>query len=360
MPQGELEEIPVPIQTTFADLVERAWRGNLQDLTMGGGSAYTREVRGKKYWYWQAPTDRGTRPRPRYIGPDNERNRARVQDLSDRADNLRERRDMVRALRGARLPVPDRMSGEILGAMAEAGVFRLRAVVVGSVAYQTYPGLLGVRLPAAYGRTSDLDVGQFQTIAIAVEDRIEQDLQSVLRRVDPAFMAIPDPMDTRRTIRYGLRRGKEEVFSVDVLSPMRGPEVPRVGSLPAMRSDAQMLRYLDFLLYQEVNSVALHGPGIPVNVPDPARFALHKLVVSQLRRQDDAASQAKSRKDLDQARALIQGLAMTRPDDLRDMWADLCDRGPSWKEKALASIALMSPDVAESLGVEPSPATSTP
>ena len=48
MPQGELEEIPVPIQTTFADLVERAWRGNLQDLTMGGGSAYTREVRARQ------------------------------------------------------------------------------------------------------------------------------------------------------------------------------------------------------------------------------------------------------------------------------------------------------------------------
>ena len=81
-----------------------------------------------------------------------------------------------------------------------------------------------------------------------------------------------------------------------------------------------MLRYLDFLLYQEVNAVALHGAGVPINVPDPTRFALHKLIVAQLRHQGVARSAAKSRKDLQQAQALIAVLARQRPDDLKDLW----------------------------------------
>jgi hypothetical protein len=348
----EPESLPIALQSMFADLVERAWTGNLRDLVSKGGSAYAREVRGRSYWYWQPATEQGRRPSAHYIGPDNEQTRSRLQTLKDHAENLRERRDLVRALRAARLPVPDTMSGDILAAMAEAGVFRLRAVVVGSVAFQTYPGLLGHRLAATLSRTGDLDVGQFQTIAIAVEDRIDNDLQSVLRSVDPRFEAVPDAFDGRRTQRYTLRRGRDEIFSVDILSPMRGPETSRIAALPAIRSDAQMLRYLDFLLYQEVNSVALHGAGIPINVPDPTRYALHKLIVSQMRRHDDAQSQAKSRKDLDQAAALITILSKARPHDLKDLWQELCERGPSWREKATRSLASLPPRIALALGAD--------
>ncbi|RZS76904.1 hypothetical protein EV217_5138 [Phyllobacterium myrsinacearum] len=348
---AKIDELPIAIQTIYADLVQRAWTGNLSALTAQGGSAYTRDVKGRLYWYWQPPTDRdGTRPSAKYIGPDNDQTRAHLQELQDHVENLRQRRDMVRALRAARLPVPDTMSGNIMAAMAEAGVFRLRATVIGSVAFQTYSGLLGYHLPATISRTGDLDIGQFQSIAIAVEDKIDRDLESVLQTVDTRFKAVPYAMDGRKTMRYALRVGGDERFSVDILSPMRGPDRPKVGSLPAIRSDAQFLRYLDFLLYQEVNGVALHGAGIPINVPDPTRYALHKLIVSQLRRQDDQQSAAKSRKDLEQARALISVLAIQRPDDLKDLWQELCERGSSWREKAIASLAQMPAEIALALG----------
>lgn len=151
-----------------------------------------------------------------------------------------------------------------MAAMAEAGVFRLRAAVVGSVGFQSYPGMLGCHVPASLSRTGDLDIGQFRSIALAVEDRIDGDLESVLKKVDKRFEAIPNPIDGRQTSRYALRVGGDERFAVDVLRPMHGPDTSKVGSLPALRSDAQFLRYLDFLLYQEVNSVALHGAGIPI------------------------------------------------------------------------------------------------
>ena len=220
------------------------------------------------------------------------------------------------------------------------------------MAFQTYPGLLGYHLAATLSITGDLDIGQFQTISVAVEDKIEQDFETLLKKVDTRFEAIPNPIDGRHTLRYALRVGGDEQFSVDVLSPMRGPDIPRIGKLASLRSDAQMLRYLDFLLYQEVNSVALHGAGVPINVPDPTRYALHKLIVAQMRRQEDPRSAAKSRKDLEQARALIGVLSQVRPDDLKDLWQELCARGSSWEAKARASLAMLPEWVSEAVGAK--------
>lgn len=59
------------------------------------------------------------------------------------------------------------------------------------------------------------------------------------------------------------------------------------------------------------------GGGILVNVPAPARFALHKLIVARSR---TATQQTKSGKDLDQAAQIIELLAEDRPGDLAAAW----------------------------------------
>ncbi|WP_035725925.1 nucleotidyltransferase family protein [Fodinicurvata fenggangensis] len=340
-----VEYLPVATQTLWADLNERAWTGNLEALTAGsGGSAYAREVKGRRYWYWRAPTEHGERPAPRYIGPESEQVLARIDRLKDEVESRRDRRDMVRALRAARLPVPDPRTGDVLAALAEAGAFRLRATLIGSVAFQCYAGLLGVRLPASLSRTGDVNIAQFHSIALAVEDSIEENLESLLKRVDRRFRAVLDPFESGRTLRYVLEVSGQETYSLDILSPLRGPERGRLTRLRALRSDAHLMRFLDYLLYQEQNAVVLHGAGVPVNVPAPERYALHKLIVAQLR-QASAGSQAKAGKDLEQAQALIAILAETRPDDLRDAWSELRARGPSWRQKADRSLRRLSPDL---------------
>ena len=60
-------------------------------------------------------------------------------------------------------------------------------------------------------------------------------------------------------------------------------------------------------------AVLLHAHGIMVNVPAPARFAIHKCVLSQRRK---AAFAAKAHKDLLQAEQVFQVLAEDRPGDL--------------------------------------------
>lgn len=342
-----LPDIPIAIQTVYADLVEKAWTGEMARLAEGmPGSPYCRDDGKGRYWYWQPPTPPdGKRPSAQYLGRDTPETRARVEAMAGgKAPALRERRDMVRALRAARLPVPDRLTGEVMAALAEAGVFRLRAAVVGSAAFQCYAGLLGVRLPATLARTGDLDMAQFHSIAVAVGDEIGADLETVLRRVDPGFVAVPDPFGLGKTLRYALRRDGQEAYAVEVLTPNRGRERGRVTYLRALRTHAQLVRFLDFLLYQEANAVALHGPGIPINVPAPERFALHKLLLSQMR-VGSAANLAKAGKDLQQAAALLGVLRRQRPGDVLDCWEELLDRGPPWRRKAGRGLARLPDDL---------------
>ena len=152
-----------------------------------------------------------------------------------------------------------------------------------------------------------------------VGDRIEPDLLSVLKTVAPAFEAVPSPFDPRRTLRYAIRGGSEERFVVDVLAPMRGPPRDRPVHLPAPEGDVQPLPVLDFLLYEEIEALVLHGTGIPVKAPAPERFAVHKLLVAA-RRRTNTTSRTKARKDLQLAALLVRVLATDRPEELRDAW----------------------------------------
>ena len=79
----------------------------------------------------------------------------------------------------------------------------------------------------------------------------------------------------------------------------------------------------------------LHKGGIPILVPDPARYAVHKLIVSARRRQDNG----KDLKDLRQAANLAVALSETgRLEDLRDAYDEALSRGPQWREAITTSL----------------------
>ncbi len=330
------ERLPVAIQTVYAELAGRAWTGSFQEIMQAGGTPHRRTVKGRNYWYWHPAMRNGKRPTARYLGPDTDEIRRRIENRTELANARKDRISMVRALRAGGVPGPDGLSGNVLAALSEAGAFRLRAVVVGSLAFQCYAPLLGFVANGVIARTGDVDIGQFPSVSLAVEDRIEPDLLSVLKRVDPAFEAVPSPFDGRRTLRYAIRGGREERFVVDVLAPMRGPPQDAPVHLPALEGDGRPLRFLDFLLYGEIEALVLHGPGIPVKVPAPERFAVHKLLVADRRRKDPAGV-AKARKDLEQSAVLVRILGSDRPQELQYAWDELLARGPSWRASARRS-----------------------
>lgn len=82
-----------------------------------------------------------------------------------------------------------------------------------------------------------------------------------------------------------------------------------------------------------------------MNVPDPARFALHKLIVHGERK---GAFAAKSAKDLMQSAALLTFLKEHRSWDVEEAWKDLLGRGKGWRERAArghAGLTKAAPDL---------------
>jgi hypothetical protein len=106
-------------------------------------------------------------------------------------------------------------------------------------------------------------------------------------------------------------RGKE--LSVDLLTPMLGKPNSDPTHISFLNTYAAPVRFLEYLLEDVQQAIIIAKNGILVNVPAPARFALHKLVVSERR---DVASQTKSKKDIDQAVQLLDWLQQTRPGDV--------------------------------------------
>lgn len=319
--------MPTPallIQTQYAELLERVEAAAFEEAFPEPGNFLAKQVGGRTYWYFQAPRVAG-QPRPqRYVGPETPELLVRIEAHRRQVQDRKERRALVSALvRSGRMPQPLPQMGQVVEALARAGLFRLRAVLVGTMAYQCYPAMLGLRLKQAQLTTSDVDIAQFLSISVAVGDRMSDPL-TVLRAVDPSFGPAPNLNEREPPHSYLAA----SALRVEFLTPNRGAETDTSTHLPALQTQAQPLRFLDFLIYEATPAVLLHGEGVLVNVPRPERFAVHKLILAPRR----TAAEAKSAKDIRQAAELLTWLAQFRPHDLRDVWQEAKDRGPTWRE----------------------------
>ena len=190
--------------------------------------------------------------------------------------------------------------------------------------------------------TADADFAQFHSISVAVDDAMPPVLDT-LRRVDPTFREIPHQSDGRYTTQFSTRSG----YKVEFLTPNRGGDEHggKPTPMPALGgAAAQPLRFLDFLIYEPVRAVLLHGSGIPVNVPAPQRYAIHKLIVAS-RRRTDGDGTAKSRKDVLQATSIMQAMSGQRQDeDLAEAFMEAYDRGPAWREAIRKGLDMLDED----------------
>lgn len=326
-----MQKIPHTYQTLYSELAQRSLDGSFASEFNVEGRFITAEVKGRRYWYFDFPDGEGGKKRT-YVGPvEDPEITTRVETFKDLKADIRERRKLVSTLvREAYLPRPERQTGDIVQALAEAGFFRLRGVLIGTVAYQCYPAVLGVRLPGTAMVTADADFAQFHSISVAVADQIPPVLET-LRKVDPTFKEIPHQADGRFTTQYASRSG----YKVEFLTPNRGSDEysGRPTPMPALGgAAAQPLRFLDYLIYQPIRAVLLHGAGVLVNVPAPEQYAIHKLIVASRRLTDDDGT-AKSRKDRAQAATIMEAMIETRQtEDLADAFMEAYDRGPAWKE----------------------------
>jgi hypothetical protein len=341
-----VQALDIMYRTILAELGQRVFDARFVADFPPEGRFVPVTIKGRKYWYFDLADGQGGQTR-RYVGPaDDEAISERVGQFKARKNDFTARRRLVRTLsRDGGLPQPDNKAGDIIEAFANAGFFRLRGVLVGTVAYQCYSGILGVRLPAASMVTGDVGLAQDFPTFNQVQDSLPSTLD-LLRSVDETFHAIPHRSGSARSSAF---RAADN-YRVEFLTSNRGSDdyQDKPAQMAALGgAAADPLRFLDFLIYEPLRTVLLHKAGISVLVPDPGRYAIHKLIVATRRVTTDE-SHLKQQKDLNQATALVEAMAQTRRfDDVEEVLVEAWERGPAWRDalnEALPMIPLETAD----------------
>ena len=212
----------------------------------------------------------------------------------------------VRLLARAGFSIIDRKAYFTLASLHNHGLFRAGALLVGSHAYGALLNALGIR--ATPFATEDVDIARREALVIpGVKGFLD-----MLQGTGIEFFEVP-PLDRRQRGTSFKERGTSN-FRVDLLVPSADGKYPTV-PVPELKAHAQGLPHLAYLLAasQEIPVLSSHG-SVMVRVPLPERYAIHKLIVSQLRNK----ASSKPEKDLSQAAALIEALAERYPGAIED------------------------------------------
>lgn len=345
-----MKSIDLMYRTMLAELGQRsldaAWTADFPPE----GRFTPVNVKGRKYWYFDIPDGHGGTKR-RYVGPADDPDVARrVTDHKRDKEDLRARRRLVNTLtRDGGMIAPDAMSGGIIEALAGGGLFQLRAVLIGTVAFQCYSGLLGVRLPKAAILTGDADIAQDYGISRDVEDSLPPILE-LLQGVDISFRPVSHRSGSAASSAFQNADG----YRVEVLTSSHGPDdyIDQPVTIPALGgASADSLRFLNFLIREPIRTMLLHRSGVPVVVPDPSRYAVHKLIVAS-RRHTDGQGALKREKDLRQAALLFEALQQTRRSaDLALVYNEAWERGSAWQEAIRAGARMLPAQDADRFNV---------
>lgn len=311
-----MRPLPLNIQTLYADLAQSATFAPIVH-----GSVYAQTAGGTSYLY--ATEKHGSKRIQRYLGrADDPDVRKQAEDIRRAAEDARLRRRTVSTIKRLGVPAPTLQMGRLLEAVANAGLFAKGIVLVGTGAYQLYSPVVGVALSRGASSTQDADLA---AVSLAVVSNIEgESLLDILERADPTF--VPQASLDHRTPprRFRSRSG----FEVDVITRYRKrADDERAVVIPGLRCSAQPLRYLEYLTADPISAVALYGPGIQVKVPQPARYAVHKLILAQVR----SEISVKRSKDLAQAKELIEALRLTDPHSVDDAIEIATGLGAKWR-----------------------------
>lgn len=222
--------------------------------------------------------------------------RARIEEANDLVKTLR-------MLGREGFNLADAKTYATIGALHNHGVFEAGGLLIGSHAYGVLLNKLGVR--AALHKTDDIDIARREELAF--QKVPTKTMLEMLRESGVDFVNVPSLK--RGEPATSFKKKGRAPFHVDLLVPSRDETFPTV-PVPELGAHATALPYLKYLLAESQPATLLARQGCcRVRVPLPERYAVHKLVVSQLR----TGRGAKSGKDIDQACVLCAALADLHP-----------------------------------------------
>jgi len=280
-----------------------------------GLSFVTKAIKGRTYWYLQVKI--GNRQTQRYVGTDSLETRAKIESEKQLWQNakpeLAKRKKLVAMLQAGGAFYVGHNEARVLELLEQLGVFLVGGILVGSHAFNLYQNMLGVRWRSQTTKTRDIDIAENNCLTIGIYDK-PVNLKDELLQSGMGFLEIP-ALNTREPSTAFRMRGQE--LKIDIFTPMIGKTSSQPILLKSLNASATPIRFLEFLLEAVQPAVVVAKAGILVNVPSPARYALHKLVVSQRRA---VAYHLKAKKDIEPAAQLLAVLLEERPGDILFAW----------------------------------------
>ena len=332
---------PAETQTLYAELAERlrALEAARSFASLSGAFA-KKTVRGGDYWYFRT-SEGPAGQREYFVGPDNGETQAVMSTFAgarpEAAAALNQIERLCAMLRQGGAMLTDTPSARVIAGLANAGVFRMGAVLVGTQAFIALGNMLGVRWESAL-RTQDIDLAAVRVLHVAVP-QTEADLPRVLDALNMGFLPVPglSPKSPETSFKV---RGRE--LRVDLLTPARSARDDKPVAIARLKAAAQPLELLDYVMEAPVAVPLVSGGAALVNVPDAGRFALHKLMVSGRRQ---AFEQTKAGKDRQQAGEIIGVLYEDRRGDLTLAAEALNKRPAAWRARLRRELAKLPDDL---------------
>lgn len=311
MPSPLFRRHPPSLATTYADVENHALH---QDQVLAGtpGAISIRENAGGTRYYVRQFYDFERRKRDQYlVQVDATDGEAVARVWRNRIEEARQLQASVRLLAREGYSVLQAKHLAALAPLAGHRLFDAGAVLVGTHAFEVIVNRLAIRVPVF--ATEDVDIARPGKLALERPPR--RGILEMLRESGIDFVDVPSLARGRPPTSYK-ERGRSR-FTFDLLVPTAGTEIETV-PVPELGAHATGLPYLRYLLAETQMGAAISTHGVAaVRVPVPERFAIHKLLVAQLR----VGRTEKSRKDLRQAALLIAALGELFPGAIAEAYA---------------------------------------
>lgn len=301
MPLPLLQPFPPALTALFGTLEGQTRAGAPVFAGSPGGIATRKNQHGAQFHVRRYYGEDGTQ-KEEYLGLVGQ-SEQKVAELAARIAEAKAIIPEVRLLLREGFLAADPKTYATLASLHLNGLFEAGATLVGSHAFGVLTNQMGFRA-AAYA-TEDVDLARRESLAFSKVPA--KSFLEMLRESGIHFIEVP-ALDRRQASSSFKQQGRSR-FHVDLLVPSPDTAI-RTVPVPELKAHATALPYLAYVLGQTQMSALLAPEGCcPVRVPMPERFALHKLVVSQLR----TGREAKSSKDIFQAAVLLAALGERFP-----------------------------------------------
>lgn len=336
-------ELPAGAQAAYSEAYEATRHAELhRSVASLTGTFQTKSVKGKRYWYFAYRDALDGRVRQIYVGPDSDDIEALKARTSQPPDTGVARIAAAALAHGCGGVTPKHF--RIIRQIGDAGFFRAGGMLIGSHAFVALGNMLGVRW-ASSTQTQDIDFAHGgRNISVALPANLEIDVRTAIESLQ---MGLLPSLGLSGNPSGSYVNPSEPDLRLDFLTTRGRSDEPV--EIPSLNISLQPLKFLELLLEQPAQAALLADQGaVVVNVPDPARFALHKMIVAVER---TTSERAKAIKDLNQAAAVIECmLDQGYSDALREQTTDILGRGTGWRSRlvtALTRLKARHPELAE-------------